>query len=189
MKETLLRRRTIRFYKQVDVARKDLEDLIDVARTTSSASNSQLLRYIVVHTPQLAQEVFKHTAWAALVKPNRTPVWGVSAPRTFIAVIAPVDAKPITFADAGAAIQSMQALATHKGLGCCWLGAINRQRLKEIFKLNDAQQVLFLLAIGVPDEKPVSEDVDSPDKVDYYLDDKNVLHVPKLDAKSVATWR
>ncbi len=83
----------------------------------------------------------------------------------------------------------MQALATHKGLGCCWLGAINRQRLKEIFRLNDAQQVLFLLAVGVPDEKPVSEDVDSPDKVDYYLDDQNILHVPKLDAKSVATWR
>ena len=106
----------------------------------------------------------------------------------FIAVIGPTDANSMTYADAGAAIQSMQIAAYEKGLGCCWLGAINRQNLHGILGLAEKQQVLFLLAVGVPDEQPVSEDITDPKDVNYYLDDANRLHIPKLTVDAITKW-
>ena len=94
----------------------------------------------------------------------------------------------MTYADAGAAIQSMQIAAYEKGLGCCWLGAINRQNLHGILGLAEKQQVLFLLAVGVPDEQPVSEDITDPKDVNYYLDDANRLHIPKLTVDAITKW-
>ena len=143
---------------------------------------------MVVKSSDDVKKVFEQTAWAGLVKPRRTPVWGVSAPAAFIAVVGPKDANSMTYADAGAAIQSMQIAAYEKGLGCCWLGAINRQNLHGILGLQEKQEVFFLLAVGVPDEQPVSEDISDPKDVNYYLDDANRLHVPKLTVDAITRW-
>ena len=186
--EALKARRTIRLFKQASVSSDDLRDMLDAARQTSCACNGQLLRYVVVKSSDDVKNVFEQTAWAGLVKPRRTPVWGVSAPAAFIAVVGPKDANSMTYSDAGAAIQSMQMAAFEKGLGCCWLGAINREKLHGILGLQETQQVLFLLAIGVPAEQPVSEDITNPEDVKYYLDANNQLHIPKLTVDAIAKW-
>ena len=186
--EALKARRTIRLFKQVGVPSEDIRDMLDAARQTSCACNGQLLRYIVVKSSDDVKKVFEQTAWAGLVKPRRTPVWGVSAPAAFIAVIGPTDANSMTYADAGAAIQSMQIAAYEKGLGCCWLGAINREKLHGLLGLQEKQEVFFLLAVGVPAEQPVSEDISDPKDVKYYLDDNNQLHVPKLTVDAITRW-
>ena len=94
----------------------------------------------------------------------------------------------MTYADAGAAIQSMQIAAYEKGLGCCWLGAINREKLHGLLGLQEKQEVFFLLAVGVPAEQPVSEDITNPEDVKYYLDDNNRLHIPKLTVDAITRW-
>ena len=186
--EALKARRTIRLFKQASVSSDDLRDMLDAARQTSCACNGQLLRYVVVKSSDDVKNVFEQTAWAGLVKPRRTPVWGVSAPAAFIAVVGPKDANSMTYADAGAAIQSMQIAADEKGLGCCWLGAINREKLHGLLGLQEKQEVFFLLAVGVPAEQPVSEDISDPKDVKYYLDDNNQLHVPKLTVDAITKW-
>ena len=186
--EALKARRTIRLFKQASVSSDDLRDMLDAARQTSCACNGQLLRYVVVKSSDDVKNVFEQTAWAGLVKPRRTPVWGVSAPAAFIAVVGPKDANSMTYSDAGAAIQSMQMAAYEKGLGCCWLGAINREKLHGLLGLQEKQEVFFLLAVGVPDEQPVSEDISDPKDVKYYLDDNNQLHVPKLTVDTITRW-
>ena len=186
--EALKARRTIRLFKQASVSSDDLRDMLDAARQTSCACNGQLLRYVIVKSSDDVKNVFEQTAWAGLVKPRRTPVWGVSAPAAFIAVVGPKDANSMTYADAGAAIQSMQIAAYEKGLGCCWLGAINREKLHGLLGLQEKQEVFFLLAVGVPAEQPVSEDISDPKDVKYYLDDNNQLHVPKLTVDAISKW-
>lgn len=187
--QALTERRTIRLFQPRTVADADLATIINGARMTSCASNLQPLRYIVVRTAPLLNRVLAETAWARLVAPQRTPVPGKTAPAAFIAVIAPADAKPITYADAGAAIQSMQTAAWALGLGCCWLGAIQRDNLHQTLNLTDDRQVLFLLALGYPAEQPTSEDVGGNASVAYYIDDANRLHVPKIRLEDLVDWR
>lgn len=181
-------RRTIRFYEQKPVPEQVLRDMIDGARCTSCASNSQKLRYVVVTSPDLVKAVFDETAWAGRVTPRRTPVWGVNAPAAFIAVTSPTPVGPMTQADAGAAIQSMQLIAWEAGLGCCWMGAIKRPQIQEILGIESTMDVMYVVAVGYPAEQPVSEDVDDVEKTGYYLDDNDCLHVPKLSAEAVARW-
>lgn len=189
IKVALKERRTVRLYQQKNVPDADLAEMIDCARVTSCASNLQQLRYIVIREMKLLKEVFPLTAWANLVRPSRTPEWGISAPRCFIAVIASANANQVIYADAGAAIQSMQMMAWSKGLGCCWLGSIQREKLKILLELPDDKQVLYLLAVGYPAEKPVAEDVEEGKSIFYYLDEQQNLHIPKIRLEDIATWR
>ena len=107
IKEALQKRRTIRLFQQKPVPAELLRNMVEAARMASCASNLQRLRYVVVATPALVDDVLEKTAWAALVKPRRTPVNGVNGPAAFIAIASSAEPSPILHADAGAAIQSM----------------------------------------------------------------------------------
>jgi nitroreductase len=189
IKDIIMGRRSIRLFEQKTLPDAEIRDLLDCARTSPCASNLQQLRFIVIQDFLLAKEIFQLTAWANLVKPHRNPQWGVSAPRCFIAVIADAQANPTIYADAGAAIQSMQIMAWSRGIGCCWLGSIKRDRIKAILELPEDKQVMYLLALGYPAESPLAEDIPIDKPVYYYLDDENRLHVPKLCLDDVASWR
>lgn len=189
IEDALKARRTIRLYKQEAVKDEDLRAMVDAARLTSCAANLQRLRFIIARTSKVVEDILENTAWAALVKPRRTPVFGETAPAAFIAITAPADASPILHADAGAAIQSMQLLAWNRGLGCCWIGSVNRETVKTILNVPADMQILYLLAVGIPAENPCSQDVRKGESIEYYLDDENRLHVPKLSVDDVSEWK
>ena len=172
-------RRTIRRFKQIPVPDTELRHIVDMARYSSCASNKQPIRYAVIRDGELVKAVFETTRWAGLVAPRRTPQWGVNAPLAFIALTIP--------ADAGAAIQSMEFSAWERGLGCCWFASFSPEKVQELIKLDDSRKVLYLVAVGFPDETPATEDaIDG--NVAYYLDDADTLHIPKLPADEIISW-
>ena len=181
--ELLKRRRTIRLFKQQPVSDELLAGLVDAARVASCASNKQRLRYIAVRQPQLVLEVLKHTRWAGLVQPHRNPQPGITSPAAFI-VMTTTEANPqdSLYADAGAAMQSLEFAACDHGLGCCWLGAIDRP---EIGKLLNCKNIVYLAAIGYPDESPRSEEIGADGDCSYYLDSSGTLTVPKYSLDAV----
>ncbi len=188
IEKALLERRTIRLYQQKPVPVEDLRFMIDAARQTSSASNLQRLRFVVATSPSVVNEMLVKTAWAALVKPRRTPVAGETGPAAFIAVTVPAGFNHIVAADAGAAIQSMQLAAWSRGLGCCWIASIDKAAMKQILHVPEEREILFVVSVGYPAEAPCSEDVHSVGQLAYYLDESNRLHVPKLALEEVSVW-
>jgi len=187
--EAIKRRRSIRKFKQEPVPDSSLLALVEAASVAPSGGNSQPLRYAIVRTPALVKEVFDLVAWAAHVRPRRNPVWGVSAPAAFIAVCSSVGGdNALVFADAGAAIQSMLLRAVDLGLGCCWLGAFNKAKAAEVVGISGAH-CLFLVAVGVPDERPALKEIGLEDPTAYSLDTNDVLSVPKYSVSSIAELR
>ena len=180
-------RRTIRFFEQRQVPDADLLKIVDDARTASCACNWQRLRYTIVRSPEVVEKLFAHTAYGGKVTPRRSPRWGVNAPVAFIIVHAAGSAAPAAHleADAGAAIQTMEFSAWSRGIGCCWLGAFNREAVS---KLTGVQNIVYLVAVGYPAEKPVSEDISGADDTSYYLDDNDTLHVPKINVNDLTSW-
>jgi len=182
-------RRTIRRFKQIPVPEANLRAMINAARLSPSGGNAQPLRYIVIREPKLVSAIFENTAWGGLVKPRRNPEPGKTAPLTFIAVVGPRDNSNILHADAGAAIQNMALAAYSVGVGCCWIGAFKRENVDLILNLPETSSVIYLVAVGYPDESPVQEDVDAGMSEKYYLDDNDVLHVPKFSVDAITEWR
>lgn len=188
LEKAIKERRTVRLYEQRDIPRADLEFMLDAARLASCAANLQRLRYIVAVTPKLVRDILAVTAWAKLVSPMRTPEPGVSGPFAFIAVLGPVNAGVYIHADAGAAIQSMQLAAHARGIGCCWLASVDRAAASKLLAVPEGYELLYVVAVGYPSEKPCAEDVHDGDSVAYYLDEGGRLHVPKLDLTSIAKF-
>ncbi len=187
--ELLKKRRTVRRFKQVQVFDKDIRYILEAARLASCGGNVQKLRYIVVQDKQLVKDVFENTAWAGLVSPKRSPELGKNAPLTFIAITAPRDTGGVIQANAGAAVQSMELAAVDAGLGACWIGAYKKENVEKILELPEHEEILYLLAVGYPDEDPVHEDIDLDESMKYYLDDEDVLHVPKFKIDAITQWR
>jgi nitroreductase len=189
-KDVLEKRRTIRFYKQEKVESDLLRKLMEAARLAPCGGNMQRLRYIIVSEDQeTVRRVFEQTAWAAFVKPKRSPEWGKNAPLAFIVLTSAKADSDTVHADAGAAVQNMQLAATDLGLGCCWIGSFNRAETAKILKLPDGAAAVYLVAVGWPAEAyPVSEAAVEGDSIKYYLDDDDRLHVPKLTVESLCKW-
>ena len=184
--ELLAIRRTVRLFKQQPVSDSDLLKLIDAARQASCSSNRQRLRYMIVRTPELVEAVLEKTAWAGLVKPLRTPQWGKNSPAAFIVLTAPEDDNSSIEADAGAAVQSIEFAATDMGLGACWLGAIDRAAIREIL---DCGRIVYLVAVGYPDETPYSKDINIDESCAYHIDSEGNLCVPKFKAEAITVFR
>lgn len=186
-RELLKKRRTIRLFKQLPVSDETLAALVDAARVASCASNKQRLRYTVVRTPELVLEVLKHTRWAGLVQPHRTPLPGISSPAAFIVITTTEETlSELLCADAGAAVQSIEFAAADAGLGCCWLGAIDRDAIQNLLQCG---KIVYLAAVGYPDESPRSVDVSAAESCAYYLDKDGVLTVPKLRLNDILKWK
>ena len=191
LEQVLRERRTVRRFLQTPIADAELAHLIDMARQASCGRNAQRLRYTVVRTPELVKKIFPHTAWAGSVTPRRNPVPGETAPTAFIAVTGPAAEAQTTIlqADCGAAIQTIQLAAWERQIGCCWMGAIDRKAIHALLELPEETAILYIIALGFSAEKTVSEDVSDPEQVTYYLDDNDLLHVPKLSVETLTSWK
>ena len=183
--EKIISRRTIRKYKPKPVPRETLIRCVDAARLSPSGANLQPLKYIIVDDEHLLKEVFSATRWAGYL-----PDYGPSEeemPRAYIAILLDKTIRRTPGHDAGIAAMSISMVAYDEGLGSCILGAIDRARLRKILRVPEHLDVLLLVALGYPAEKPVLDEVRDGD-IKYWLDENGVLHVPKRPLEEVLRW-
>ena len=191
MNDVILKRRSIRRFKQIPVTEEQIQALIDAALVAPSARNGQILRFCAVSSPEKRKDVFNNTAWAGYVHPKRIPLSDVSSPMLYIVVSAVNNGAAIshhTWADAGAAIENMLLTAVELGLGSCWIGSFDREILEKTISEPEGQTAMYVVAFGVPDESPVLERIEADGNTKYYLDDTDVLHVPKYTVEAAARY-
>ena len=188
--EVVFARRSIRRYQQKMVSDENLWQLIEFARVAPAATNAQRLRLTVIRNIELVEKIFALTRWAGAVAPRRTPVWGKDAPLCFIAFTAKKEQlNSSLYADAGAVAQNLMLGAVSLGLGSCWIGSFDKEKTHSLLELSEDTEVFYLISVGYPAETPVWEDAPDPEHVKYYLDENDLLHVPKLTADDLATWK
>ena len=175
--ELIIQRRTIRRFKQEPVPEKLLSKLVNAGRLAPSGANLQPLEFIIVNDIDLVNEVFPALKWAGYIAPAGNPPEG-KRPMAYVIVLINTDIKSQNGeVDAAAAIENMILVALEQGVGSCWLGAIDRDRLRAMFKIPKIYQIDSVLALGYPDESPELEDAE--DSIKYWKDEQGVLHVPK----------
>jgi nitroreductase len=176
--DVILGRRTIRRFKPKPLARKDLVEIIDAGRLASTAGNRQPWQFVLVDDPSLVGDLFASLGWlGGAPEEKRRP--------TALVVVLLSDPKDkwAAYADGGAAIQNMELAAWDKGIGSCWIGSVDTAVVAKYLKIPDKWKIFSVLALGLPDEKPVVED--SASEVWARRDDKGVLHVRKLKLDAI----
>ena len=183
LKEIIYNRRTIRRFKQDEVPIGILRNLIDLARVAPMGNNIQSLEYIIVVDADVRKEIFAAIRWAgALPENERTPEEG-RRPMAYIIVLIDKTVKESPGAEIGAAVQNILLGACSIGLATCWMGAIDRPKIKEILKLAEKYEVSHLVSLGYPDEESVMEPYKGSMK--YWKDEDRKMHIPKKSLDDV----
>lgn len=176
--DAIVTRRTIRKFLQKPIDREVLLKLLNAARLAPSAMNLQPCEYILVTDKALLDEVFSTVKWATYITPRGTPKEG-ERPVAYIVVL--INTKKRAEGgevDCAAAVENLILAAWGKGIGACWMGSVDRARIKEILDIPDHCKVNSIVALGYKAEQPVVEDVINGD-LKYWKDEEDILHVPK----------
>ena len=183
--EKITSRRTIRKYAQKDVPKEVLLTCVDAARLSPSGANRQPLKYVIVDEQELLREVFSTLRWAGYL-PDYQPS-EEEMPRAYVVILLDKSIRKNPSHDAGIAAMSISMVAYDEGLGSCILGAVDKERLRKILNVPSNLDIVLVVALGYPAEKPVVDRV-KDGNIKYWLDANEVLHVPKRDLKEIVEW-
>lgn len=175
--DAITQRRTIRKFSQQPLNLEMLKSYVEAARTAPSAANLQPLKYVTVTNRDVADKVFETLKWAGYLKGTYTPKEN-ERPTGYIVVCVDSNISSANYdMDVGAAVENIILAALSQGVGSCWLGSVDRPKLKETLNLSSELNISCVVALGYPSESPKEVEIKDGD-VKYYLDE-DVLNIPK----------
>lgn len=165
-----------RFYEEKQINRQTLVDLIDIGRMTPSGANRQPVRYVISCEPDKNEKIFETLRWAGYYADWDGPEKG-ERPSAYIVLVEQKGSNAPR--DEGIIGQTILLAAVEKGLGGCFIGNIDRERLAANLDLKD-YEVKLVLALGYPKETVVMDTIGAGEDIRYYRDENQVQHVPKI---------
>ena len=177
IEEAIYKRRTIRRFKQDPISIDVLKKLIDYARIAPAGSNIQSVEYVIVESPAMSKKMFPLVRWASsLPKEKRTPESG-REPTAYIVVLVNTDIKKSYYDyDIGAAVENILLGAVSFGIGCCWMGSINGNKIRTLLEIPENYEIKHVISLGYPDETSKIELFEGSFK---YWKEGNEMHIPK----------
>lgn len=182
LKELVQKSRCTRRFKYKDISIKELEELVDLARVTSSAKNMQPLKYILVTQKELVAQLSQTALWA-----THLTNWTQSIeerPSAYIIMLNDKTIEGFAMFDAGVSFQTISLSARAKELSVCALASIDKKLCKEIFNLPEHLEVLIGIAIGKANETIKLVEVEN-NNTNYYSDEKDTHCVPKRTLEEI----
>lgn len=143
-------RRSIRKYKDTPVEEEKLQKVLEAARLSPSAKNQQNWKYIVVRKPETREKLTKEAIGQAFV--GEAPIILVccgTEPDSIMRC-----GQPRYTVDVSIATAYMILAAYEQGLGTCWLGSFDENKVKEILDIPEGVRVVSITPLGYPDESP-----------------------------------
>jgi len=188
--EAAISRRSVRRFKDVAVAYDALERCVNAGRLAPTGRNRQLCEYIIVDDEQLLPKVFDSlTMWAGQPRATGDPL-PERLPKAYIITLinSKLEAelggtRRVTSYDVGMAVENMILVALEQGIGTCPIMAFEPDVLKQVVNMPDNYEIALVLALGYPDESPVTEVSDG--SIQYWIDSQGTRHVPKRKLEDI----
>ncbi len=139
--ECIRKRRDIRSYIKKDVPDDTIKKIIEAGRLAPSAMNSQPWHFIVIKNKGTLKELGQFCSSGRFIVDASFAVAVVTDPENKWHEI-----------DGARAVQNMALAGWNEGVGCCWIGAIDREKVKEKLNIPKNLHVLTILPFGYPEE-------------------------------------
>lgn len=136
-------RSSVRAYDPKPIPKESLDRVLESGRLAPSAMNYQPWRFIVVTDETKRRELSKER-YAKFLKESPVVIVGCGDRK----------GSPEWYAvDTTIALQNMVLTATSEGLGTCWIGSFDEDRVRELLSIPDELAVVALLSVGYPRKK------------------------------------
>jgi nitroreductase len=161
--DTIQKRYSCRAYQQKPLEQEKLDQLFEAARLAPSAKNTQDWRFVVVTDYQIKQQLAQTT--------NRPDVFGKAG--AIIAACSNSDyvmrcGQPIAPIDIAIALEHIALQATELGLGTCWIGSFETEKVRTILVIPDDIQIIELMSVGYPADTPGQSKREPVEKIVCY---------------------
>jgi len=178
-RDLVTRSRSIRRFDELSaIPAETIRELVELACYIPSSANRQLLRYLPVSGSDMIDKVFPCLRWAGYLKDWPGPEAGERPPAALVMLSRKEDTGCVT-CDSGIAAQTIMLGAAEKGLGACIIASIDRDRLVYGLGISDSWEVLLVIALGLPAETVVIDQIDAGGDICYWRDRYCIHHVPK----------
>ena len=147
--ECIRKRRDIRSFLKKDVPEDVIKKILEAGRLSPSAMNLQPWNFIVIRNKETLKEL------GELCLSGRFVAWA-----SFAVVVITEPNNKWHEIDGARAVQNMSLAAWNEGVGTCWVGAIDRDKVKERLNIPKNLHVLTILPFGYPEEFTVKRKKD-----------------------------
>ena len=165
LKEALLKRRSIRKFKEDKVSKDMIDELMHAAMSGPSACNKRPWKFYVISNEEKLLELKNASRFSKISAPLAIVVCGDLSrrlPRAF---------ETYWIQDCSAATENILLRVTDLGLGAVWCGLHPQkqaeEKVSEILELSEELIPLSLIWIGHPDEQQPARDQYEEDRVCY----------------------
>jgi nitroreductase len=185
LEELVLRNRSYRKFKGDEaITEESLLKLIDLARKTPSSKNIQPLKYIPVVRKEETDFVFQQLSWAKHL-PNWDGPEESERPTAYLIMLLDKVLSENAMIDAGIASQTILLGATEMSLGGCIIRTVNRQPLREHYKLPEYLEIIQVIALGKPAQEVKLIEMGDDGSHLYYEDEQGLHRVPKRSLEEI----
>jgi len=183
LSDVIASRRSIRKFREEDISADVVRQLLDAARLAPSGSNLQPARFIVAQSPTAKEVLGRYTPYKFIVKASVIFVCcadlttittrerrlgelvqegafeGVDidmndASTTTSPIMDEEAVKAYLSMNVAIAVEHIVLKAVDLGLGSCWLGRFDRDKVKEYLALDESIYPVVLLPVGYPAQSP-----------------------------------
>ncbi len=185
IKDLIVKNRSYRrFYENHSVSESTLQELIELARLSPSASNLQPLKYYLSSDSKSNDKIFPCLGWAGSLQNWQGPRES-ERPSAYIIIFGDRNINKSIDCDHGIAAQSILLGAVEIGLGGCIIASIDRDKLRSLLNIADNLDILLILALGEPKEAVKIERVENDGDIKYWRDKEQIHHVPKRSLEEI----
>jgi nitroreductase len=147
-------RRSIRKYLDRPVEYEKLVNILDAAIKAPSAGNLQDWRFVLVTDRGLIKQVAGYSIEQYWIQTAPVLVIVCAVPEKHEMYYGLRGKRLYNIQDCAAAIENLLLAATDAGLGSCWIGAFEEEKLKSLFGIPADVRPQAIISLGYSDEVP-----------------------------------
>ena len=162
--EAIEERRSVRSWAEREVEEEKLRQVMEAARLAPSARNLQEWKFVVVRDAALREQLIEAANGQRFVG---------EAPVVIVACAVEHDhvmscGHPSSLVDVSIALEHIALAARALGLGTCWVGAFDQDKVRGVLGIPDSVQIVELMPLGYPASWPDARGRKAPDEVVCY---------------------
>ncbi len=162
--EAIRNRYSVRSYEDKPVEQEKLDRIFEAVRQAPSASNRQPWKFVLVRDAGTRKKLISICKDQAFVGEAAVVIAGVGlAPDRKMACGVPSD--PV---DLGIAMEHIALTAVAEGLGTCWIGSFDQDRICDLLGIPADAKVVEVMTLGYPAGEPKYRDRKGLDEIVCY---------------------
>jgi nitroreductase len=141
--EAIETRKSVRAYESKPVPNDALMRVLEAAHLAPSASNLQPWHFVVVTDAEKRKKLSE----------GRFASFLVEAPVVIVGCGDPKTSPRWYMVDVAIALENIVLAATSEGLGTCWVGSFDEEKVKQMLKIPEDYRIVALLTVGYSRER------------------------------------